>query len=132
MKNIVILATVHQYQMSGNDMNLELEKHLDYLASKFDVQIFMEEWAEKRGRSISDKIAARLGIQWANAGTPDEDQFRTYRCANVRHPGHDGTLDHDHSAPKWKSTGRSLLRRIVRTEWPGTFKRRCRSTKEDW
>jgi hypothetical protein len=43
MKTIVILASVHEYEVLGNDRNPELEVRLTYLRSKFSADIVMEE-----------------------------------------------------------------------------------------
>jgi len=94
-----MLATVHQLQMPGDGPNSRLTECLAYLSSKFRVQIVMEEWAEELGCSAAAKFAEQSGRAWANVGTSDEDQYRTYGCPNVRHPGHDGTLPPDESAP---------------------------------
>jgi hypothetical protein len=75
MKSVVMLATVHQYQMPGNQRHQDLEKRLDYLRLMFGSQIVMEEWAEKHGQSVAGKFAISLGLHWANVGTPDEERF---------------------------------------------------------
>jgi hypothetical protein len=98
MKSIVILGTSHQYQGPESDPNLELEKPLGYLRSKFGAQIVMEEWAEKDEQSVVAVWAAKLNLPWANVGTPDEPQFRTY-WGVISHPEHKGTLGWDPHAP---------------------------------
>jgi len=104
MKNVVMLATVHQYQITGNDLNSELEKRLAYLRSKFNVQAVMEEWSEKFGESVSHGFAARSGLHWANVGTPAEPRFRTYSGV-INYPGHNGTLRWDPHAPPMDEYG---------------------------
>jgi hypothetical protein len=106
MKNVVMLATIHQYQMSGNDASLELGECLDYLRSEFkvqkavDFQTAMEEWSEELGETVVREFATESGLHWANVGTPDEPQFRTYApFGAVKHPGHNGTLRWDPHAP---------------------------------
>jgi hypothetical protein len=104
MKSIVMLATVHQYQMLRNDGNSELEKRLDYLRSKFSAQTVMEEWSEKKGESFAKAFATKSGLHWANVGTPDEPQFRTY-WGLIHYPGYNGTLQHDPHAPSLDEYG---------------------------
>jgi hypothetical protein len=96
MGKVVMLGTVHQYQMRGNEWSSALEKRLDFLRSRFGAQIVMEEWAEKYGQSVADKFAEETGLPWANVGTPDEPIFRTY-TGPINYPGHDGTLQ----PPDW-------------------------------
>lgn len=84
-----MLATAHQNQISHNAGNQELDTRLDYLRSKFETQIVMEEWAEKHGQSVAAKFAARTGLAWANIGTPNEKRFQTY-TGPINFPGHDG------------------------------------------
>jgi hypothetical protein len=103
-KRIVLLATFHQYQMPGNDHNPELEKRLAYLRSNFGVQTVMEEWSDKKGESFAKTFAKKSGLHWANVGTPDEPQFRTY-WGLIHYPGHNGTLRHDPHAPSLDEYG---------------------------
>jgi hypothetical protein len=56
----------------------------------------MGEWADKYGESVADKFSKASGLHWANVGTPDEPQFRTY-TGPINYPGHDGTLQ----PPDW-------------------------------
>jgi len=49
----------------------------------------MEEWAERHGQSVASQFAQTRQLSWANVGTPDETQFRTY-TGPVNYPGHDG------------------------------------------
>jgi hypothetical protein len=100
MKAIVIFATMHQVQMLGHDGNLEFENRLDYLRSKFGVQILLEEWAEKHGDSVAKLFATKSGLDWTNVGTPDQPQYRTY-TGPINFPGHDGTLQ----PPDWDAPG---------------------------
>jgi hypothetical protein len=105
MKTIVILASVHEYQVPGNDRNRELEMRLTYLRSKFSADIVMEEWFEAQGGSFPQALGAKSGVDWANVGAPDEPQYRTYSCSGcIKHPSYDGTLkpydpEHDLDAP---------------------------------
>jgi len=93
MKSVVMLASVHEYQLRGNERNPELEKRLAYLISKFSADIVMEEWSEAQGESFAQGFAAKSGFDWANVGTPDEPQYRTYVCSGcIKYPGYDGTL----------------------------------------
>jgi hypothetical protein len=110
MKNIVMLSTIHERQMSTNDTSSELGKCLDYLKSTFkvqkavDVQIVMEEWHENLGETVVKLFAKKSGLHWANVGTPDESQFRTYR-GPICYVGHNGTLRFDGSAPQMHEYG---------------------------
>ena len=81
MKRIVILATIHQYQVAGHDRNAELERRSEYRKLKFGEQIMLEELSEELGRSVAQDFTARIGLHWANVGTPDQEQFRTCRGA---------------------------------------------------
>lgn len=60
MKSVVMLATVHQYQVLGNDRNSRLEERLDYLISKFGAQIVMEEWSKKQQECVAKAFATKL------------------------------------------------------------------------
>jgi hypothetical protein len=100
MKSVVMLATIHQYQMLGAEENSKLERCSDYLRSKFGARIVMEEWAEKLGQSVVAKWAGTLDIPWVSVGPPDEPQFRTYE-GPINYPGHDGTLQ----PPDWHAPG---------------------------
>jgi hypothetical protein len=105
MKNIVMLATIHECQMITNDAASELRKCLDYLRSRFkgeksvEVQIVMEEWHENLGETVVKDFATKSGLRWANIGTPAEVQFRTYR-GPICFPGHNGTLQSGGNAPE--------------------------------
>ena len=96
--------------MSTNDASLELGKCLDYLKVKFkiqeavDVQTVMEEWHENLGETVVKEFATKSGPRWANIGTPDEGQFRTYR-GPICFPGHNGTLQSDGDAPEMHEYG---------------------------
>ena len=99
MKSVALLATLHEYQILGSPHNSELEKRLKYLMRRFGAQVVLEEWFEKNGPSFAAGFAAKSGLAWASVGTPDEEQFRTYTCPPVNHPGHDGTLQ----PPDWNA-----------------------------
>jgi hypothetical protein len=111
MKSVVMLATVHEYQVLGNARNSELEKRLDFLISKFGAQNVMEEWSEKRGESFAKAFAGKKALatisafHWANVGTPGEPEYCTYR-GRINHPEYNGTLpDTDWSAPEMDEYG---------------------------
>jgi len=97
MKSVVMLATVHEYQVLGNARNSELEKRLDCLISKFGAQVVMEEWFEKKRESFTKAfaekkaLATKSAFHWTNVGTPDEPEYRTYTNP-INCPGYDGTL----------------------------------------
>ena len=90
-KKVVLLATVHQNQIKGLGNNSGLEDRLKYLISRLGVQNVMEEWSDKHGPSVARELTTKLGLRWANVGTPEEEQFRTY-TGPINFPGHDGTL----------------------------------------
>jgi hypothetical protein len=97
-KKIVLLATPHGYQQPGNPRNASLEECLRYLSRKFKVQVVLEQWSETRGSSFAETLAPKLGLDFANVGTPDVGPFRT--CwPQISHPAHDGTLPYDPDAP---------------------------------
>jgi len=111
MKSIVMLATVHEYQVLGNGRNSELGKRLDYLIHKFGARIVMEEWSEKRGESYAKAFAGekafatKSAFVWASVGTPDEPQYCTYR-GRINHPEYNGTLpDPEWIAPEMDEYG---------------------------
>lgn len=104
MKTIVMLGTVHRLQQKGNPLSGELDSRLGYLAGKFQVQVILEEWTDKRPSSAAD-FARSIGVGWSNVGTPDEEMFRTLACPPVNHPGHDGTLEPDEDAPSMLEYG---------------------------
>lgn len=110
MKSIVMLATVHERQVLGDARNSELETRLDYLVSKFGTQVLLEEWFEKQRESVAKAfatkkeresfakafaekkaLATKSDFHWANVGTPDEPDYRTY-TGPINCPGYDGTL----------------------------------------
>jgi hypothetical protein len=97
-KKIVMLATPHAYQQPGNPGNARLEACLRYLSLKFHGQVVMEQWSEEKGPSFAEELTPKLGLEFANVGTPDEGMFRT--CwPQISHPDHDGTLPYDPDAP---------------------------------
>jgi hypothetical protein len=102
VKSIVLFATVHEYQIRGSNQNSQPTRRLDYLRSRLGAQIVMEEWANKHGQSVAAEWAATLGLHWANVGTPDEPEFRTY-TGPINYPGHDGSLQ----PPDWDAPGMS-------------------------
>jgi hypothetical protein len=104
MKSIVILATTHENQIVGNARSSGLEQRVDYFKSKLGVQIVMEEWSKKKGKSAAETFTNKSGFPWANVGTPDEPQFRTYR-GPVNYPGYDGTVPSDPDAPPLSEYG---------------------------
>jgi len=110
VKNVVMLATTHQHQMATSDAASGLGKCLNYLESRFkvqrsvDLQIVMEEWHENLGETVAREFATRSGLRWASVGTPDEEQFRTYR-GPICFPGHNGTLQSDGDAPEMYEYG---------------------------
>jgi hypothetical protein len=102
-KQIVMLATFHEYQQPSKrgektPGNVKLEKALTYLSDKCSVQKVMEEWSEKQGPSVASENAQKLGLGYANVGTPDEGQFSTY-VGTINFPWHTGRLPHDETAP---------------------------------
>ena len=100
MKTIVMLGAPHlEYEVRGNDRIAGLEIRLNYLIRKLGVQVVMEEWSEKRKKSVANVVAERSKLSWANVGTPDEPQYRT--CTPyINHPGHEGALEYDPDAPE--------------------------------
>jgi hypothetical protein len=115
MKSVVLLATIHESQMSRNDGNSELENRLDYLKSKFGAQTVMEEWTEKKGESRAKTFATKAGLHWISVGTPDEPPFQTY-WGQIQHPAHNGTLPHDPDAPSLNEYG-SFESQEARENW---------------
>jgi hypothetical protein len=106
MKTIVMLGTAHLlHRVPGDDRIAELEKCLDYLKRRFVAQVVMEEWSEKKKESVAKAFAPRLGLPWANVGTPDEPQYWTY-TGYINYPGYDGTLpEYDPDAPGMNEYG---------------------------
>jgi hypothetical protein len=106
MKTIVMLGTAHLlHRVPGDDRTAGLEKCLDYLKCKLGTQVVMEEWSEKKKESVAKAYAPKLGLPWANVGTPDEQQYRTY-TGYINHPGYNGTLpEYDPDAPGMNEYG---------------------------
>jgi hypothetical protein len=96
-KKIVMLDTIHQHQQSGSAGCANLEARLEYLRSKFNAEAIVEEWSDKK-ESCAKIFAKQKDLHWANVGTPDEPQFKTY-WGLIYYPGHNGTLPHDPDAP---------------------------------
>jgi hypothetical protein len=122
MKSIVILATTHENQIVGNARSSGLEQRVDYFKSKLGVQIVMEEWSKKKGKSAAETFTNKSGFPWANVGTPDEPQFRTYR-GPVNYPGYDGTVPSDPDAPPLRT------KRPAKIGWQRMFNRRWRNIR---
>ena len=99
MKTIVMLGTAHLlHRVPEDDSIAGLEKCLYYLKRRFGAQVVMEEWSEKKKESVAKVFAPKLGLPWANVGTPDEPQYRT--CTPyINNPGHEGALEYDPDAP---------------------------------
>jgi hypothetical protein len=90
MKSLVMLAIVHSCQEPGNTQASDFEERLDYLRSKFDAQVILEEWADAE-QSVTALWAKKLGLRWANIGTPDEARFQTF-SGPINFRWHKGTL----------------------------------------
>jgi hypothetical protein len=104
MKSIVMLATVHVYQVPGHSRNSGLEERLDYLSRGFGAEIVMEEWSDKQRESVVRTFATKSGLHCANVGTPDEPQYGTY-LGPINHPEYNGTLPHGWNAPEMNEYG---------------------------
>lgn len=126
-KKLVMLATIHQHQVSGSAGCADLETRLEYLRSKFDVEAIVEEWSDKKG-SCAKGFAAKSSLHWANVGTPDEPQFRTY-WGLIYYPGHNGTLPHDPQAPSLDEYGPLKVKKPARIGWSTEFKLKWRTTR---
>jgi len=110
MKNIVMLCTIHELQMSTNDRSSELVKCLEYLITEFkaqesvDVQTVMEEYHKSLRQTVGKDFAMKSGLHWANIGTPEEEQFLTYRYP-ISFVGYNGILRSDGNAPQMREYG---------------------------
>jgi hypothetical protein len=102
-KKLVMLATVHQHQQSGSAVCANLEARLEYLRSNFNIEAIVEEWSDQK-ESCAKGFAKQKALHWANVGTPDEPQFKTY-WGLIYYPGHNGTLPHDPDAPSLDEYG---------------------------
>jgi hypothetical protein len=104
MKRVVMLATIHDYQLLGNSGNTELKARVNYLKAKLGGDVVLEEWSEKQGRSAAEEFAPMLGLHWVSVGTPHEPEFRTY-CGKLNYPGYNGTLRWDPHGPPMDEYG---------------------------
>jgi hypothetical protein len=105
MKRIVIFATFHEVQIDGHPRNGEFAERLSYLIEKLAAKIVLEEWSENRPFSFARAFAKSRRCIWENVGTPTTEDFKTHSIALVHHPGHDGTLPADESAPSMSEHG---------------------------
>ncbi|MGO9126537.1 MAG: hypothetical protein ACLP6G_16830 [Terriglobales bacterium] len=104
MKSVIMLATIHEYQVLGNPGNPELTTRVNYLKAKLGANVVLEEWSEKQGHSAAEEFAPTLGLRWVSVGTPYEPQFRTY-SGKLNYPGYNGTLRWDPHAPPMDEYG---------------------------
>jgi hypothetical protein len=105
MKRVIMLGTVHELQKDGHFLNFKLKEILSYLIDKFGVGVLMEEWTTTQPPSFASTFAQTRGIPWQNVGTEMRKPYLTYACPPLNHPGHDGTLDPDTSAPSISEYG---------------------------
>lgn len=103
-KRIVVFGTIHECQLDGMPMNSELFSRVQFLVEQFAATIILEEWTESQPPSCVAVNAK--GVVYSNVGTTwDEDEFRTYSCHLLNHPGHDGILGCLDDAPSMSEYG---------------------------
>jgi hypothetical protein len=103
-KRVVVLGTIHEYQLDGRPMNSELGVRLQFLIESFAATTIMEEWTENEPASFA---ALKFGssLEYSNVGTPSDEDFGTFVCAPVNHPAHDGILGGSDNAPSMNEYG---------------------------
>jgi len=103
-KRVVVLGTIHEYQMAGRPLNSQLCCRIQFLIDQFAATTILEEWTDNESQScVAANFKDRLG--YANVGTSSEGEFRTYICHPVNHPAHDGILGSCEDAPSMSEYG---------------------------
>jgi hypothetical protein len=90
-KRVVVLGTVHEFQLDGRPMNSELCSRVQFLVEQFAATTVMEEWTENELVSCIP-VFTKDRLDYANVGTSSEGEFKTYCCSPVNHTEHDGIL----------------------------------------
>ena len=105
VKRLVILATAHEVQLAGHPLNHDLGIRVEYLCRAFNIHLVMEEWTKSKRSFLEGFARAKTALTWEDVGTPAGEEFSTYRCPPLNHPGHDGTLPPDQDAPSMAEYG---------------------------
>ena len=103
-KRVVLLGTIHEYQIAGRPLNSELCSRIQFLISQFAATTVLEEWTENGSLSCID-LNLKDKFKYANVGTSSEGEFSTYVCHPVNHPAHDGILGVCDEAPSMSEYG---------------------------
>ena len=75
-KGIIIFGTTHQQQEVNNTPSIFEKKIRNYIL-RDNVSIIMEEWKFGDTQTLGKQIADSMSIAWCNAGTPNQEEFRT-------------------------------------------------------
>ncbi len=103
-KRVVVLGTIHEYQLAGRPLNSELCSRIEFLVSQFEATAVLEEWTENGSQSCV-ALNFKDKFEYANVGTSSEGEFGTYVCHPVNHPAHDGILGVCNDAPSMSEYG---------------------------
>lgn len=103
-KRVVVLGTIHEYQMAGRPLNSELCSRIEFLIGQFAATTILEEWTENGSQSCVC-LNFKDRFEYANVGPPCEGKFSTYVCHPVNHPAHDGILGTCDDAPSMSEYG---------------------------
>jgi hypothetical protein len=103
-KRVVVLGTIHEYQMAGRPLNSELCSRIQFLMGQFAATTVLEEWTENGSQSCVD-LNFKDRCEYANVGTSSQEEFSTYVCHPVNHPAHDGILGSCDDAPSMSEYG---------------------------
>jgi hypothetical protein len=103
-KRVVVLGTIHEYQIAGTPLNSELCSRIQFLMDQFAATTVLEEWTENGSQSCVF-LNFKESFEYANVGTSSEGEFSTYVCHPVNHPAHDGILGICDDAPSMSEYG---------------------------
>jgi hypothetical protein len=103
-KRVVVLATVHEFQLAGMPMNSELCSRVQFLVEQFAATVVLEEWTENQSPSCI-AVYTNGRVDYESVGTSSEGEFKTYSCSPVNHPAHDGILRGLTDAPSMSEYG---------------------------
>jgi len=76
-KNILVLATAHEFQNVGNPWEQQFREMLTSVVNTYDIQIILEEWNHNRGTAIGTTLANDQ-LKWENVGTPSSAEYNTF------------------------------------------------------
>lgn len=103
-KRVVVLGTIHEYQLAGRPLNSQLCARIQFLIDRFAATTILEEWTDNESQSCVP-VNFKDRLEYANVGTSSDGGFRTYICHPVNHPAHDGILGFCDDAPSMSEYG---------------------------